>query len=259
MRQYNDTIGSMAPAGRMAIYAPIAAAAAYFGAPWALGHVLKMTGLDNQFEANSSPRFRSIAAILGALGTMGAVGSGNVANPFKHGTDSFVSSLFDRNYWDKHRDQVNQDIRDKEQEIIHSRYRAKGAPGSPLLQTGNMGFLVPQLDKMGADHNSLYYRPSIPINRSLNLIDRDPILNDFQKMRTADIINGAPDLDHGHTAGVDLTSSAVKFGIDYGSAYLFGKGVGAVLGMPDPLVTRLSRIGGLGAAVLNSGIFGEHT
>lgn len=105
--------------------------------------------------------------------------------------------------------------------------------------------------------DNMYMEDNIPIKTSLRLVDEDLFLNPFEKSVTGSLIYGAENKDSGLTSGKKLTDSAIRAGVGFVPSYMFGKGVGTVLGLPAPIRDRISFAGGLAGAVINSGILKE--
>jgi len=94
---------------------------------------------------------------------------------------------------------------------------------------------------------------NIPVLPSMQIISRDPVLIPDQKTTVNTILmaasNGKP-----RTSQFDLTKTVLQTGVDFGAAYLFGKGLGSILSLPKPVVNTLSLTGGIGYAIKGSGI-----
>lgn len=97
----------------------------------------------------------------------------------------------------------------------------------------------------------------IPVNYSSLLVEADPFLAPDAKKVTIGLLRASKGADAGMTSGRKLFKAAVKAGAGYGSAYLFGRGLTTVLGAGTDISKKLSKIGGIAAAVLNSGILNE--
>jgi len=173
-------------------------------------------------------RISRIGAILGALG--GMYFSGGRDLDFGN-WDSFKQSLWDKEYW-------------KNKENLENR----------------VGGLKNRIDdrwhtsKLASESVDRYTSDIIPISKSLDLVQNDLFLNPYQKNQTSSLIFGAEKKESGLTSGKDLTRSAINAGIGFVPAYGFGRIVGGVLGLPPPVRERVSLVGGLAAAVINSGV-----
>jgi hypothetical protein len=58
-------------------------------------------------------------------------------------------------------------------------------------------------------------------------------------------------------SGKDLARGAVRAGVGYGAAFALGQTVGKIFDLPEPLTDRMSRIGGIAGAIINTGVFGQ--
>ncbi len=179
----------------------------------------------NSVTQNS--KLSRIGAIVGALG--GAYFSGGRDLDFGD-WGRFKNSLLDKEYW-KNKNNLNTRVNTFKNKLDNKYYTTK------LASEINM-----------------YTSDIIPIKQSLDLIDKDVFLDPFAKNTTADLIFGAEKKESGLTSGKDLTRSAIRAGIAFAPAYAFGSGVGSILGLPPAVRDRVSLVGGLAAAVFNSGI-----
>lgn len=102
-----------------------------------------------------------------------------------------------------------------------------------------------------------FSRPSISLNESRRLVNGDPFLKDYQKQAVSSVFNNITS-GGGIISQKQLAGTALKMGASFVPAYMFGRGVGAILGLPAPTAERISKIGGLAAAVNNSGIIGKY-
>lgn len=99
---------------------------------------------------------------------------------------------------------------------------------------------------------SSFDTPSIHVGQALNSLHQDPFLLPTYKTKVGGLI--ADSAIGTKTSQASMVNTAIKSGVDFGTAYLFGTGVGKLLAMPDPLVKRVAMAGGLSAAVVGSGI-----
>jgi hypothetical protein len=181
-------------------------------------------------QVQNNPRLARIGGTIGAIGGMYFGGARDFDTSNWKG---FVRSLYDKDYW-KTKKPLEQRLADFRKKIQSGWYTSK------------------QGSVVGGYNSSI-----IPISQSLDLIDDDRFLNPYQKNVTADLIFGAENKDSGLTSGKNLTRSAIKAGIGFAPAYAFGKGVGSILGLPPPVRDRFSMVGGLAAAVANSGVLNQ--
>jgi hypothetical protein len=98
----------------------------------------------------------------------------------------------------------------------------------------------------------------VPIKHTIDLLNQDPFLTVGQKDFSTHVVQGAEMDGSGLTSGKKLARSALRAGVGFGTAYAFGKTLGNVLSLPKPATERLSRVGGLAAAVVTTGIFEGH-
>lgn len=191
-------------------------------------------------EAVNNPRISTAGTVLGGL--LGAVlGAGAYYDP-EHPRESLISS----SYWEKHPERLGR-IRDNWQLFKDS------VSGFGRTAMGEKGWLSKNHSLWGSELSEDTV-PSVPVARSVNLVHRDPYLSSTQKRRTNHLLVNSDKFD-GLASREALMDSAVKAGIDFIPAYAFGRGVGAVLGLPDELVSQISTKGGLARALYKSGIF----
>jgi len=153
----------------------------------------------------------------------------------KHGMGNFFRSISDSSYWDKN--------------PSWTKGRTKGALNKIRDWFWKKSNFIDEFDLP-------YTRDNIPISYSLDLIKSDDYLDVYKKNELTTIITGAENSDSGITSGQKLTQSAIRMGKAAVPAYLFGRSVGTMLGLPKPISTRLGKIGGIAAATIKSGIFG---
>ena len=121
-----------------------------------------------------------------------------------------------------------------------------------------------QMHKYQSDKSAFYMgaddeldQEVIPVNYSSLLVDSDPFLAPEAKQVTIGLLHKANGADAGFTSGRKLFKAAVKAGAGFGAAYMFGRGLTSVLGAGTEVSKKLSKIGGVAAAVVNSGILNE--
>jgi hypothetical protein len=100
-----------------------------------------------------------------------------------------------------------------------------------------------------------FYDRSVPINFSMGLIKADPFLTLGQKRQTSSLLFGAENRSTGLTTGQKLMTSAVKAGVGFGTAYLFGRVMGGLLSLPPSVTESLSRAGGIAGALVETRLF----
>jgi hypothetical protein len=109
---------------------------------------------------------------------------------------------------------------------------------------------------LGADEGympAVYTTQDIPVGHSINMIRNDPFLFQASKTRVSGILTDSANGDQ-FTSKLNLTNAAIRAGADFGTAFLFGQGVGRLLALPSPIINRVSTAGGMAAAVIGSGI-----
>lgn len=93
----------------------------------------------------------------------------------------------------------------------------------------------------------------LPMDYAMSVIASDPFLSMGQKVVTGGIMADADD----PTDAGSLMTSALRFGAAAVPAYLFGRGVSNIMGLPPEKINALSSVGGVAAGILNTGIFGD--
>lgn len=106
-------------------------------------------------------------------------------------------------------------------------------------------------DEIAADPT--FHDLNIPVVKSINVVREDPYLLPSSKGIVSGLVSQSSP-DDPYTSKFGLVKTALKAGADYGTAYMFGQGVGSLLAMPSTMVNKLSQAGGMAYAVINSGI-----
>jgi hypothetical protein len=88
----------------------------------------------------------------------------------------------------------------------------------------------------------------------VDLINQDPFLKPPAKGAAGFIVEGAAPGGSGLVSGRDIMRSAIHAGAGYVGAYLFGKAIGSIVGLPPDVVEDISKKGGIAGAVLNTGV-----
>jgi hypothetical protein len=131
-------------------------------------------------------------------------------------------------------------------------YEARQLLPSQVIEAGEIG-----IPKEGSFSNAFEGR-TVPVATSLNLIDNDPFLTLGEKNRVGGYIIGANNgLGAGKTSQKSLMNTAIRAGLGFGAAYLFGKGIGSLFSLPPEQTKKLSQVGGIAGALYNSGILHE--
>jgi hypothetical protein len=89
-------------------------------------------------------------------------------------------------------------------------------------------------------------------NQAINYIVTDPVLYDSNKRKVAGLVNNSS--PGPWTTPAQIGYTAIKAGAGFGAGYMLSQGLGSILAMPAPLVSRLSTTGGIASAVIGSGI-----
>lgn len=156
-----------------------------------------------------------------------------------HGLKNVFDSITDKDYWNKHPELVA-DVMDKR------------TPEQKLVDEATSMESKTAMDNLSDD---TYFNNDIDVHGALHAVHLDPVLTPSSKRNVNDLILNST--DESKTSGFNLTNSALKAGVSYGAAWLFGQGLGNVLGMPQPVVNRISTAGGIASAVIGSGILKE--
>jgi hypothetical protein len=179
-------------------------------------------------------RYSYALPILGALaGTVLAQG-GNV--DFSQGlfNRAVLQSMTDQNYWNNNPDRFAKRVQDMKKPT----------------------FLDKIFLKEHSLQDTLYNKATIPVTGSVNLFSQDNFLSQQEKDSLVNLMSASNNYSPGIVSQKKLTSSLIDSGIGFGTAYLFGKGVGTLLGLPSEITHRLSSMGGIANAVQRSGLFG---
>lgn len=188
--------------------------------------------------ANGMGGIEQPAAVMGALAGMFAAGQPKA--DIKHGTFNFFKSISDPKYWSKNENFLAQKLQSQRSSRAGKRF--KSSLFDPMSQKiGSTGFIG-------------FEQEAIPVSASLRYVAEDTYLDPMLKRHTEDIISGAENTTSGLISKRQLAQSAIRLGAGFAPAYAFGKTVGGILSLPSPIVGRVSKIGGLAAAILNSGI-----
>jgi len=185
-------------------------------------------------------RVGKAGGLLGLLGGLGVALAPHMDRT-KSSTlgDKFKSSI-DSNYWEDRPERKA--LRAAELQEKRDSYKYE----IPFYKKGSVSLF----DEMDNSFN----KSNIPVSRSLDLINTDAYLDPFSKEQVATILTGAENKESGLISGKQLATSAIRMGASYLPAYMFGKGLGSLLGLPGPVTERVSKIGGIAAAIYNSGI-----
>jgi len=252
---YKQTIGAT-PFGESAFLGTAGALTGYYGAPLLSRFLIKRlmpfrspaerAELEDEF--NNSPDAKSNRLMLaGALGLAGAALPMQNLD-FSSGIGGVAKSGFDPNYYKK-----NPHIAKTRADAARAANTNKPYKSlSRMFQSGRQPMMQKQ-HSLG--FQDAFAAERVPISYSMDLINGDPFLTLPEKEFTNMLLEGAEGSNSGLVSGKDLAGSAIRSGVGFGAAYAFGTGVGKLLALPTPVTKRLSAIGGIAGAVLNSGIF----
>jgi len=95
----------------------------------------------------------------------------------------------------------------------------------------------------------------IPVNQTLDTIKADPYLAIDQKQLAGSLVGYSPTDAYNNTSGRSIVRTALKAGVDFGAAYLFGRVMTGLAGLPAADAKQLSVAGGIANALYNTGIF----
>ncbi len=189
-----------------------------------------------------------MAAIGAALG-----GSYGVAKNVDTGSGwgGAAKSLTEGDYWERHPEARAGLLQRRLGELLSRRYQLKKFrwDRGRQLEASDIGELAA---------GDPFFQTETPIRQSLTYIGVDPFLSNSQKYQTQGLlVNANNGQTAGYTSGRSLMRSALKAGVGFGTAYLFGHVAGNVLALPAATVKNLSLAGGLAGALVNTGIFKE--
>lgn len=181
-------------------------------------------------------------------GTGGLLGLAYVLN--KHmdlgkGAKGALGSMFDPSY-----KKDNPDFRKRREQAAKDRIKKSRWKGKEV------SYRDYQNQKIGG-YDDPFHKENIPISYAEDVINRDPFLSRGQKGATNMLLEGSEGSGSGLTSGRKLMRSALQAGVGFGTAYLFGNTAGKVLSLSPDITRRLSTVGGVAGALVNTGIFKE--
>jgi len=162
---------------------------------------------------------------------------------------NIFGSLKSKDYWKKHPEASKA----KEEADLK---RIEGIKYKPQIKKFTWGREA-SWQKVAMEISDPFLGERVPIHYSLDLINADPFLTEGQKQIAATLTTDAEKRSIGMTSGQKLMKSAVRAGVGFATAYLFGKALSSVMALPPPVVKRVSIGGGIAGALLNPGIFEE--
>ena len=165
------------------------------------------------------------------------------------GVGGAARSLTESDYWGNNPEARKRQLQRRLATLLGRRY---------IMKANFQWQRDPRMQKQQSEEADPFFQPETPIRQSLEYVGVDPFLTNSQKHQTQGLLvasnNGQT---AGYTSGHSLMKSAVKAGVGFGTAYLFGRVAGGLLAMPSETVKNLSLAGGLAGALINSGIFKE--
>lgn len=100
--------------------------------------------------------------------------------------------------------------------------------------------------------------PSIGLGFAKHVVQNDPYLREDDVGKVVAIIDQAGGgKSYGVVAPKDLVRGALSLGVRSVPAYMFGAGVGKLLGLDQSTVKKLSWAGGIASAIVQSGVLGD--
>lgn len=235
------------------------AAAGYFGTGMLINPIIKLLLVGKSpaekaqimaalHQGGGVQRLKRIGGIAG--GTLGAGYALNKAVDWSSLKNIF-KSLKSKDYWKNNPEALKAKEDAHQKRIDKTKYKSRlkdftwGREASSSLQ------------KKAGEISDPFLGERVPIHYSLDLLKTDPFLTEGQKQIATSLTTGAEDRSIGMTSGEKLMKSAVRAGVGFATAYLFGKALSSVMALPPPIVKRVSVGGGIAGALLNSGIFEE--
>lgn len=259
MKAYGNTIGSK-PWIEAPVLGGVGALAGYMGADFVVPKIVKLLLMgkteqekaDMLREYNASDTLDLAKKIMAGFGGVGGMAYGLQKHlDFSRGNQGLADSFIQgREYWDRPDVQdVLKTTKAKEQQGIRYAPTRNFSSGRSLknFKQGSYGYGFPD----NFEHDR------VPISESLNLINEDPFLTLPQKEITEIVMEGAEGTDSGLTSGKSLMRSAMRLGVGAATGYVFGRAASSLFSLPAPITKRLSNVGALAGAVINSGIFSE--
>jgi hypothetical protein len=264
------------PIGSALITAGLTAIPAYYAAPW-LGRKMIQTAVPEQYRQEALQEFEDpknqknlrwkAAGITAAITGLGHLGISY--NPARKGVNSLTSWYPDEAEQAEMEKPAMETLMAKEalQYFLNapafgdSRIfgTANGVPGMPpvaLNQNTAPLFGIGNSNDFN-DTTSLLNTPVVPLSHSSELIETDPYLNNRQKGVILNIFDHTAEGGRsGLVSARELASGAVRAGFGYGAGSVAGLVLGSIFSLPTRVTQKLSQIGGIANAVVNTGIVG---
>jgi hypothetical protein len=258
---YNKTVGSN-PLIEAAGLGTAGALAGYYGSGLAanksLDALMAMTGAKTpqekaairaQMQREGTMRWIKIISAL-AGGGLGAAYALRKHMDTGSGLKGALSSITNKDYWSKNPKAV-EDFKKRHKEEKDKSYFDSAKERSDYLDSiydsGRGKIASLQMEDP-------FIHERVPIKYTMDTIQRDPFLDLESKAYTNSIIGGAENAESGVTSSKSIMRSALHAGVGFGSAYAFGNVIGSIFSLPEKNTKRLSNIGGIAGAIVNTGI-----
>lgn len=99
-----------------------------------------------------------------------------------------------------------------------------------------------------------FNREIIPTKNMISSINKDKYMNPFQKLKTNTILYNADQDKKGLVSGRKVAQAAIRAGLGFMPGYALGKTLTSLSGLPTEVVDRMAYLGGIGGALLNTGV-----
>jgi hypothetical protein len=195
------------------------------------------------FKGDSLKRIQmATAAIMGLTGAAYPLMTRSDGRPGKK-----LNSIFSGDHWDKNPERANQLYNQSIQDDANEDWDMDVPFQRGVEKTGAFG-----------DWDSPFLKEKIPVAAVQQYLSNDAYLSGGQKGMMHTIVDDASNGKRsGLISGKDLARGAVRVGVGYGAAFALGQTVGKIFDLPEPLTSRMSRIGGIAGAIINTGVFGQ--
>jgi hypothetical protein len=270
--------GTINPIGSALVAAGLTAIPAYYAAPW-LGKKMIQTVVPEKYRQEAMEDFENpenqknlrwkAAGVAAALTGLGHLGMSY--NPGRKGINSLTSwypGEAERKELEMEKPAM-ETLMAKESlqyflnapafgdsRIFGTANGVQGMPPVALNQNTAPLFGIGNSSSFG-DTTSLLNTPVVPLNHSSELIETDPYLNNRQKGVILNIFDHTAEGGRsGLVSASDLASGAVRAGFGYGAGSVAGLVLGSLFSLPTRVTQKLSQIGGIANAVVNTGIVG---
>jgi hypothetical protein len=100
-------------------------------------------------------------------------------------------------------------------------------------------------------------RDTVYTKKVIGAINQDRFLDSFNKLEAGTLIAKADTMRDGRTSGRKIVNTALRAGVGFVPAYMFGKTIAGLAGLPKESLGRIGAAGGIAAALYNTGVFGD--